>query len=168
MPNALQMYVDMTNDGGGYDYYPIMNGTSVSYITEVHGGTNLGLDLVYPRSQAHWKSMYEYVTNVLGSTTGTYLKTTGAITRVGGIGNYTSLSMRDPNSYESGAPDWKVPDLGRWWIRDNPYNEPNGNYTNNGFLVLYTILSNGFISSFDDLGAAATGNYYLVSTNAKP
>ena len=168
MPNALQMYVDMTNDGGGYDYYPIMNGTSVSYITEVHGGTNLGLDLVYPRSQAHWKSMYEYVVNVLGSSTGTYLRTTGAIHRVGGIGNYTSLSMRDPNSYESGAPDWKVPDLGRWWIRDNPYSEPNGNYTNYGFLVLQGILSNGFISAFDDGGAQPTGNYYLVSTNAKP
>ena len=76
--------------------------------------------------------------------------------------------MRDPNSYESGAPDWKVPDLGRWWIRDNPYSEPNGNYTNYGFLVLQGILSNGFISAFDDGGGQPTGNYYLVSTNAKP
>ena len=168
MPSPLLMYVDMTNDGGGYDYYAIANGSSVSLITQVHSGTALGLDLVYPRSIDHWKSMYEFVTNVLGSNTTTYLQTCGAIYRNGGIGNYTSYVMRDPNSYAGGAPDWQVPDLGRWWLRDSVYGEPNGNYTNFGFLRLYQVTSSGFINNFDDLGAAATGNYYLVSTNAKP
>ena len=168
MPNALQMYVDMTNDGGGFDYYPIINGTSVSYITEVHSGTSLGLDLVYPRSQGHWKSMYEFVVNVLGSTTGTYLNTTGAIIRSEGFGNYSTYTMRDPNSYETGAPNWKVPDLGRWWLRDDRYGEPSGDYNLNGFMALYTILPNGYISAYNDGGTQPTGNYYLVSTNGKP
>ena len=168
MPNALQMYVDMTNDDGGFDYYPIINGTSVSYITEVHGGTHLGLDLVYPRSQGHWKSMYEYVVNVLGSTTGTYLKTTGAIHRSEGFGGYSTYIMRDPNSYETGAPNWKVPDLGRWWLRDERYGEPSGDYNLNGFMALYTILANGYITYYNDGGTQPTGNYYLVSTNGKP
>jgi len=168
MPSPLLMYVDMTNDGGGYDYYTITNGSSVSLITEVHSGTALGLDLVYPRSIDHWKSMYEFVTNVLGSNTATYLQTCGAIYRNGGIGNYTSYVMRDPNSYAGGAPDWQVPDGGRWWLRDSVYGEPNGNYTNNGFLRLYQVTSTGYINNFDDLGAAATSTTYLVSTNAKP
>jgi hypothetical protein len=76
--------------------------------------------------------------------------------------------MRDPNSYAGGAPDWQVPDSGRWWLRDAVYGEPNGNYTNYGFLQLSGIQSSGFISAFDDLGAALTGTTYLVSTNAKP
>jgi hypothetical protein len=41
--------VDMTNEGGGYDYYPITNGITVAYKTEYNSGTALGLDLVYPR-----------------------------------------------------------------------------------------------------------------------
>ena len=168
MPNALYMYVDMTNEGGGFDYYPINGGTSVSLSTDTHSGVALGLSLVYPRSLEHWKSMYEYVTNILGSSYATYLKTTGAIHRVGGIGNYTSYSMRDPLSYASGAPDWKVPDNGRWFIRNDPYGEPNGNYTNYGFLKLYGMYADGLIYNLDDLGAAATGTSYLVSTNAKP
>jgi hypothetical protein len=134
----------------------------------VHSGTALGLDLVYPRSIDHWKSMYEFVTNVLGSNTATYLQTCGAIYRNGGIGNYTTYVMRDPNSYAGGAPDWQVPDNGRWWLRDSVYGEPNGNYTNNGFLRLYQVTSSGYINNFDDLGAALTGTTYLVSTNAKP
>jgi hypothetical protein len=134
----------------------------------VHSGTALGLDLVYPRSIDHWKSMYEFVTNVLGSNTATYLQTCGAIYRNGGIGNYTTYVMRDPNSYAGGAPDWQVPDSGRWWLRDSVYGEPNGNYTNNGFLRLYQVTSSGYINNFDDLGAALTGTTYLVSTNAKP
>jgi hypothetical protein len=76
--------------------------------------------------------------------------------------------MRDPLSYASGAPDWKVPDNGRWFIRNDPYGEPNGNYTNYGFLKLYGMYADGLIYYLDDLGAAATGTSYLVSTNAKP
>ena len=168
MPNALNMYVDMSNEGGGFDYYVITGGTSVAYSTDTHSGIVLGLDLVYPRSRDHWKSMYEFVTNVLGSSYGTYIRTTGAVYRVGGIGNYTSYAMRDPNSYESGAPDWRVTDGGRWFIRDSPYSEPNGNYTNYGFLGLQSMFADGTITGFDDGGAFSTGTSYLVSTNAKP
>jgi hypothetical protein len=76
--------------------------------------------------------------------------------------------MRDPNSYETGAPNWKVPDLGRWWLRDDRYGEPSGDYNLNGFMALYTILPNGYISAYNDGGTQPTGNYYLVSTNGKP
>jgi hypothetical protein len=64
---------------------------------------------------------------------------------------------------------WRVKDGGRWWLRDTLYSEPNGDYTLNG------LLSGGMNENwnlqdfnFNDQGAYATGNFYLVSTNAKP
>ena len=167
MTSSLYMYVDMTNEGGGYDYYPITNGITVAYKTEYNSGTALGLDLVYPRSKLHWKSIYEYTQNVLGTSWNTYMKTTGAIFNTI-AGNYTSVPMRDPRYYDTGATGWAVPDGGRWFIRDTAYNEPNGNYTPNGFLVLQNLQSDGSILAFDDGGASYTGNSYLISTNAKP
>jgi hypothetical protein len=81
MPNALPMYVDVRR--GGFDYYQITGGTSVNDITLTHSGTALGLELMIPRSQDHWRSIFNYVYNVLGSNYMTWLtalpiyKTTG-------------------------------------------------------------------------------------------
>lgn len=57
MSTAKEMYVDMTEDGGGYDFYFITNGPDVNTVTATNGGTDLGLDLVMPRSKGHWKAM---------------------------------------------------------------------------------------------------------------
>ena len=52
-------------------------------------------------------------------------------------GNYTTYIMRNPTYYASGPPDWKVPDGGRWWLRDAVFGEPNGDMHAYGFLGLY-------------------------------
>jgi hypothetical protein len=175
MPNALRMYVDMTEEGGGYDFYAIEGGTSFSLYSDTHSGTALGLDYVYPRSKNHWRAMSNFVKNTLGYTGTNYTRffvNVGKVYRTGGIGNYTSFPMRDPNYYGTGAPDWRVPDGGRWWLRDTAYSEPNGNHTIGGFLYFWQghMLENYDLRDllFDDGGAPATGTYYLVSTNAKP
>lgn len=186
MPNALQMYVDMTLDGGGYDYYAITSGTAVSYSTSSHSGTALGLDLIYPRSQNHWKSMYNFVSTVLSGSLSSYFQTTykiSASSKSASVpagtwsspnlnGNYATYIMRDPTYYGSGAPDFKVPDNGRWWLRDSTFGEPNGDYFANGFLGLYAaggvLNSDGSLSGFNDAGTYSTGTTYLLSTNAKP
>ncbi len=172
MPNALLMYVDMTNDGGGFDYYRITGGTSINFITSTHSGTALGLDLIYPRSQGHWKSMYEFANGVLGVSLNSVMAICGAVTRntqLNGSGNYTNVIMRDPNNYLSGALDWKVPDGGRWWLRDLFYNEPNGDYTYNAFLSFSGVSPDGSNLTYNDgYSSAYTGTSYLVSTNAKP
>jgi hypothetical protein len=171
MPNALLMYVDMTNDGGGFDYYRITGGTSISFIGSTHSGTALGLDLIYPRSQGHWKSMYEFSVGVLGVSLTSVMAICGAVTRntqLNGSGSYASVIMRDPNNYLSGALDWKVPDGGRWWLRDLPYGEPSGDYNYNGFLAFFGVSPDGSNLTFNDGGTQATGTSYLVSTNAKP
>lgn len=175
MPNALEMYVDMDFDGGGYDFYPIQGGTSTSFYNGTHSGTALGLDLVYPRSTGHWQAMSRFVRVTLGFTGSNYSRffaTPGAIYRLGGGGNYTGSIMRDPNAYGSGAPDWRVKDGGKWWLRNSTYSEPNGNYTLGSFLYFW---SSDFRENytggdllFDDASTRSTGSYYLVSTNGKP
>lgn len=180
MPNAIQMYVDMTYDGGGYDFYAFQgNGTSIgSYNSTTHSGYALGLDLVYPRSKLHWYAISNYVRNVLGSSTNDYFTTVGPVHRTTTTsagsrgGNYTSDIMRDPNSYSTGTPDWRVPDGGRWWLRDTAFSEPNGDYTAYNFLGGYTFPNpyNGEDLGFNDVigQTYVTGTYYLVSTNSKP
>lgn len=172
MPNPLLMYVDMTNDGGGFDYYRITGGTSINFITSTHSGIALGLDLIYPRSQGHWKSMYEFSVGVLGVSLNSVMAICGAVTRntqLNGSGNYTNVIMRDPNNYLSGALDWKVPDGGRWWLRDLFYAEPNGDYSYDAFLSFSGVSPDGSNLTYNDgYSSAYTGTSYLVSTNAKP
>ena len=199
MPNALQMYVDMTQEGGGYDFYVITSGTPADRARAdstvwtvgaegttgtssngngaVHSGITLGLDIVYPRSKQHWIAIYNFVEGILGQNVNSYFTSNiGAVfrnTTVGnGSGNYTSRVMRDPNYYGTGAPDWRVPDGGRWWLRDSVYTEPNGDYANYGFLGNRGIPRpyTGQDLVFNDLAnySQTTGTTYLVSTNAKP
>lgn len=175
MPNALQMYVDMTEEGGGYDFYPISGGISTTYKTETHSGISLGLDLVYPRSKYHWRAMRNFVSNVLGSTDYTYFNCVSGIYKTTAGGNYTTYIMRSPTHYGSGAPDWRVGDGGRWWLRDTTYTEPNGDYAANawlGDLNNRNGLPNGYnlqdLLFNDGTSSYSTGSNYLVSTNAKP
>jgi hypothetical protein len=167
MPNTLYMYVDMTNDGGGFDFYPITGGFSVGSILETNSGIALGLDLVYPRSKGHWKAMYEFITGVLGTSFSTYMQATGAVYNTT-AGNYTTSIMRDPTYYGTGATGWRVPDGGRWWLRDTTYPEPNGDYTPYSFLSLQSISADGTLNGFNDQNIMYSGNNYLVSTNVKP
>jgi hypothetical protein len=181
MPNALQMYVDMTQEDGGYDFYPITGGTTISAYGETHSGLALGLDLVFPRSPQHWQAMRNYVTNVLGDSGNAFFQVTYVVYRTtsttGGSrgGNYTGVIMRDPRFYGTGTSDWRTGDGGRWWLRNSTFGEPNGDYSARGFLGLtsggYSFIGYaGGDVSFND-GANypyPTGTSYLVSTNAKP
>ena len=184
MPNALEMYVDMTEDDGGYDFYFITKGPSVSSVTETNGGTALGLDLVMPRSKNHWKAMSKTVLQAIsenkagGASYESYFQTAYGIYRsnnvVNGTGNYTSKIMRH-SSYGGSinAADWKVKDGGRWWLRDNIFSEPNGDYINNALLALniWSTFPNPYLNTdliFNDGSSSySTGLFYLVSTNVK-
>lgn len=171
MPSALQMYVDMTYDGGGYDFYFITAGPSVNSYNATNGGTALGLDLVYPRSKNHWYAMSNVVANFRPSGTyADYFQTVYGVYATA-AGNYTANIMRDVTSYGTGSSAHRVKDGGKWWLRDTTYTEPNGDYTP-GQLLGGGVLPqpyNGTDLIFNDLTTGYyTGNYYLVSTNAKP
>ena len=176
MPSALEMWVDMVEEGGGYDMYAITGGTSVNDARNSHSGTSLGLDLIYPRSKEHWRAQVNFVRlqlGLTGSNLRSYFITPGKIWNTS-AGNYTGYIMRNPQNYGSGVPanSWRTGDGGRWWLRDSTYSEPNGNYTPYSFLYFWSSYPpdnyNGQDMLFDDASTRATGSNYLVSTNAKP
>jgi hypothetical protein len=171
MPNALYMYVDMVEEGGGYDFYFITGGPSVNFVNVTNGGTSLGLDLVMPRSPYHWRAMSNAVNSVRPS--GSY---NDYFTTVYGVyataaGNYTGNIMRS-TWYGSGSSAHRVKDGGRWWLRNTTFSEPNGDYGAYGLLGGYSHPTYPYSLTdlgFNDISANyATGNYYLVSTNMKP
>lgn len=188
MPNALEMYVDMEYEGGGYDFYPIFGGLRPQNVNETHSGLALGLDLVYPRSKQHWACMYNFVGDVLNESvsSGNFFDTCYAIFRdtgftggVQGNGDYDTTGdvMRDPRFYGHGVPDWQVPDGGRWWLCDVVSTEPNGDYDAYNFLDWRGNNDgqsndgnyNGYEIDFNDGDNTYNlGDTYLVSTNAKP
>jgi hypothetical protein len=172
MPNALQMYVDFTEDGGGYDFYNITSGPSFRNITSSHGGSNLGLGFWMPRSKYAWRAASRAVAALDGGNFGSYWATCYAVYKTGGGGNYTGCAMRHSSFGGGNCGDWRTTDGGRWWLRDGSFGEPNGDYTGNTFLYMY----GGQIGNpygLNDIGfndanpGATTGDRYLVSTNTK-
>ncbi len=180
MPNALQMYVDMSEDGGGYDFYAF-DGTGVGndpYVNGFNSGLALGLDIISPRSKYHWRAMANFVYYVLGKRGNAYqqfFRTTYGISKPTPSGNYTSTIMRDAVYYGSGSSDHFAKDGGRWWLRDTTFGEPNGDYDGDAYFGLvaggytfpepYGLQDIGFN---DGTASYSLGKYYLVSTNGKP
>lgn len=173
MPNPVKMYVDIKN--GGFDFHQITGGISVNNPSSSHTGTPLGLDLIIPRSKDHWKAIYNYVYNVLGTTYSNTLSTINIYKTTNG-GNYTGYAMYDPrfgnNGSYNGAPDWIAKDGGLWYIKDVPFGEPNGDYSANTFLGTYSIetypqwLTSYGSPGFNDITSGYyTGSNYIVSTN---
>jgi hypothetical protein len=166
------MYVDMTEEGGGYDFYFITAGPSVNFVNVKNGGTPLGLDLVMPRSKFHWRAMSNAVRDQRPSGAyADYFTTTYGVYSLT-PGNYTSVIMRSHIFYGTGSSNHQVKDLGRWWLRDTTFSEPNGDYGAYGLFGGYSqpAVNYGLTDiSFNDISANyPTGNYYLVSTNLKP
>ena len=174
MPNAIQMYIDVTEDGGGYDFYYTNSGPSVSYTTSTNAGQSLGLDIVYPRSKYHWRAMSKAATHFDSGNHNSYFNSMYDIYKTGGGGNYTGCIMRSSEYGGNNCADWRVGDGGKWWARDNTHSEPNGDYTAYGYLAMYggSKDANDFNNlsniGFNDGGAYSTGDRYLLSTNAKP
>jgi hypothetical protein len=174
MPTALEMYVDTAEDGGGYDFYYTTNGPSISYVNSTNAGSSVGLNLVFPRSKYHWRAMSRAATYFDSGNHNSYFTSMYGIHKTGGGGNFTGCIMRSSQYGGNNCGSWQVPDNGKWWARDNTHSEPNGDYTGYGLLSMYggnrnannlNALSN---IGFNDGGAYASGNRYLLSTNAKP
>lgn len=185
MTRALHMYVDFNRESGGYDFYFVQNdeqlGPFAKRVTlDPHVGTALGLDIVYPRSQLHWRAMSDAVVAVDQTNYAKYFKTTYGVHKTSDGGNYTGTIMRDASYYGSGSSDHRVPDGGRWWLRDSTFGEPNGDYIAYAHFGLVgggydfgggsgtNPYTGGDISFNDGQASYDLGTHYLLSTNAKP
>ncbi len=152
---AIQVTCDMSTDGGGYTYYPVSGGTSTSRYTDNNTCKTLGMDIVYPRTKAHWDSMIaRFSTSYFPFIPGVY--------KTGGGGNYTGCVMNS-----SGCGDWRVGDGGQWWLRSSTYSEPNGDYSANCWLGTRDV-SNTSSITYNDGHCSYGGSSYICSTNDKP
>ena len=173
MPNALQMYVDTTYDGGGYDFYATKgSGPNISYVTQTHAGTSLGLGLWEGRSRNCWLAATYAVQAMDSGNFNSYWEGVGHVYKPNGGGNYTGCIMRSSYYGGNNCNEWRVASGNRWWIRDSTHSEPNGDYSANGFQRIYggSRPSVGSVSTnmgYNDGWAYSIGNYYLLSTNAK-
>ena len=101
---AIEAECDMTTDGGGYTYYGVTGAITTSKYTDNNTCKTLGMDIVYPRRQTHWASMFaRYNSSYFATVPGVYKTSSG--------GNYTGCAMNS-----SGCGDWRVGDGGDWWI----------------------------------------------------
>ena len=172
MPNAIRMWVDMDEDGGGYDFWYTTSGPSVSYITETHAGVSQGLQLWEGRSPQCWRAAVRAAYTFDSGNFYQYFYGCGHVYKPNGGGNYTGCIMRSSYYGGNNCGEWRVLTGNRWWIRNNTHSEPNGDYNGNGFLQIYggqfgypfDVNTN---MGFNDGGAYAIGNRYLLSTNVK-
>jgi hypothetical protein len=155
---CITMYVDMTANGGGYDFYKVTGGSSGNYRTNSYS-CPAGTDISAPRSHEWWL----IVENVYGRIYGSYNAVPG-VYRPDGSGTYVGCIMRSSH-YGSSCANWRVADGGRWWLRNSTFTEPNGDYPLNGWLGMYDASYTGDIG-FNDGGSGYTSSgTYLCSTN---
>ena len=95
-----------------------------------------------------------------------YFAVVPGVHKASSYGSYTSCIMRDPIAYKTGCKDWKVPDNGRWWLRDSPHGAPSGDYYANAFLAFYGFVGN--TTDFNDYYDYYSTSKYICSSNDKP
>jgi hypothetical protein len=187
---AIQMLVDFTQEGGGYDFFFVNGwGINTANIRDTNVAINSsgqiipGLQLCAPRSKQWWIAAANAVRLYRpGGAAADYFASTYGVWGINSGGNFTGQIMRHGPSYGGNSVSTsthRAIDNGRWWLRDSTFGEPNGDYTGGqtyggyGFPGVYLGQSeaayNGQDIGFND-GTAGypLGAYYLISTNAKP
>lgn len=154
----ITVYCDMTTDGGGYTSYRVTGGISTSRFDQANSCQALGMELVVPRTEAHFSALLAKWPGSFATVPGIYSPTSG--------GNYTGCAMNSGSAGQScpSTFDWQAIDGGSWWLRDTPYGEPNGDYVAGCWLSFGGTLP----ATFNDLNCIyATGSTYVCSTNDK-
>ena len=154
---ALDVWCDMETDGGGYTYYPIMDGKATTRYDQANSCTEMGLQLAVWRTEAHMHAMlHRYGTKYFAAVPGVYGK---AGTSGHSFSKYSMFSSEpEVNKY------WRAIDTGSWFIRGTPFAQPNGDYTDGCWLGIF-----GFNPTRvnDDQCLYSTGTHYVCSTNDK-
>jgi hypothetical protein len=159
--NRLWVLCDMETDNGGFTYYPIHNGISVSEYSLLPAKRDscqrLGLEMSIWRSetQLDW---------LLRNFTSSYFKVVpGVVGNFAAIGvdlSQTSMNSQDPDTKNY----YNAIDGGKWFLRKTPFSEPSGNYQTGCYLGVFGFNPARFN---DDYCNYDSGSKYICSTNDK-
>ena len=113
---------------------------------------DFGMDIVVPRSKNHWEKL-------LARYHSSYFSVIPGISKPTSGGSYTNKAMnsRTPNI------DYRAIDGGTWWLRDNAYIQPSGDYTANCWLGAANVQNVDSIT-FNDGNCYYSTDEYVCST----
>lgn len=158
---GVRVYCDMETDGGGYTMYAVDYGIETSNHSAPNSCHDVGMDIVVPRSKAHWVSL-------LNSTGESYFSLVPGIYKPSSGGDYSTMAMNSAN-----VPNWIAVDHGSWWLSDVATGEPTGDYLSECWLSMsdWNVSTSGLV--FNDFSSNGTQvcEYsswsYVCSTNDK-
>lgn len=119
-----------TDNAAAYTFYPCTDCTSVSMTNVSNSCTDVGLEMIIPRSYNHWVSMVNLLTDSLIDPAIFFQVIPGISKPIVGktpcLGGTNGIGIMNSGYCSSVTDSWRAIDNGTWWIRDNEYTEPNG------------------------------------------
>ena len=115
---------------------------------------HFGMDIIVPRSEAHWKKLLErYDESYFSVVPGIYKETDGQPVEV---------PMNSDAMTATGKHGYRALDGGKWWLRDDVVSQPDKNYTKFAWLKILNITDTSNIQFF---ALEYTTNKYICSFN---